>query len=1240
MFFSFKTYATTFLVGFFLVLGGCSQSRTANSPTDKRVRLLIEPTNRPLDVSGKFTAMDPADTGLNFAPEVDPDHRLARLYHSVFAANGIAIGDVDGDDVPDVFVVGGRQPNQLFRQTSAFKFVDVTDAAGFTSSDHSWSVSASLVDVDNDNDLDVYVCNYESPNELWINDGTGKFVERAHEYGVDISDSSVMGYFGDFDNDGFVDLYLLTNRLYYEGGLVTKLQAKRLANGQLEVDGELAKYFRFVPKPGGEFAVTQRGRKDWLFHNSGGRKFVDQTDASGIAGESHGLSAVLWDYDDDNDLDIYVCNDFTDPDCLYENQGEGKFKDVIKDVFRHTSWFSMGSDIADVNNDGLPDLVTVDMSGSTHYLSKILMGDMSTFQHFLDAEEPRQYMRNFLHVNAGKIASTTAGPNRPGFLETARMSKIASTDWSWGPVLADFDNDGFCDLFVTNGHIRNFNDPDVLGKRPKDQVNNSTLWEIFKNEKPMPQVNAAFRNTDGIHFESHATEWGLDHLGISYASATGDLDRDGDLDLIVMNLNEPISVYRNDVSNNNSLTVRLIGSSSNRGGLGAKVRVDTEDSTQLKELTPYRGFLASHEPILQFGVGQHEKIDRLTVTWPSGIVQQLTNVDANQLLTIREPEAAPSFASSQPQPLFARLDSNLAARRETPFDDFETQPLLPNKLSQLGPGVAVADVDSDGNDDLYVSSPAGQEKGFGLRTTGDSSSEKLSFKTVSLPVDLRKEEFTPLFFDADGDGDLDVYVVNGGVESKNRAERLSDSLAVNTNNRGFVLADSSALPGTAFSGGAAAVADYDRDGDLDIFVGGRVVAGQYPTPPRSMLLRNETTEADHPVFVDATETDADHLLRAGMITSALWSDVNSDGWIDLLLTTEWGPIQVFLNSQGRLVDSTEQSGLASHLGWWNGITGRDLDNDGDIDYVATNFGLNTKYSASAKKPDRIYYGTFGDSDRPQIIEAKVAEDCELPVRGKSCSQNAMPFIRDKFPTYHEFASSELYDIYSKSELDSATKFEVNELCTCLLINDGGGRFEFQPLPWLAQVAPGFGVAATDVNSDGWTDLYIAQNFFTPQRETGRMAGGLGALLLGSPTGKFNQIWPSASGLAISADAKGLAISDLNGDRRPDFVVGINDERLRFFENHCADNVPIKIHLRGDKNNLQAIGSRVEVVLAGGSKQTAEVSVGGSYLSQSTCDLFFGMDKSDRIQMIRVIWPDGSKSEVVPQEIQSTIEIQK
>ena len=1178
--------------------------------------------------SALFEPIAAEDSGIDFVNLVDNQHPLSRLYILGYACGGISIGDVDGDGWDDIYCTGGPGDSVLYKQVGKLKFEDITLESGVSAKGH-WSVSSQFVDVDNDGDLDIYVCNYNTPNLLFINDGNGVFTESAKDSGTDVKDASLSAHFADYDNDGDLDYYLITNRLIRAGGLPTAKEATYVtADGKPALRPEFRQYYEIYEKADGKYTIRTIGRPDRLFENDGKGKFRDVTREAGIEDSAYGLSAAWFDYDGDGLIDIYVANDFQDPDYFYRNNGDGTFSNVIKSAVPHTTWFSMGSDVADLNNDGLLDLFVLDMAATTHYKAKIAMGDMSAFKDFMDTSVPRQMMRNALFINSGTSR----------FLESAWLSGLAASGWSWAAKLSDFDNDGFTDVFVSNGMSANIRNPDahfrmlIDGKErfvPYSQslLNGREEWQLWYKTGLQKDTNQVFQNLGHLKFKDVSKDWGLDHLGASYSAATGDLDRDGDLDLIVASLDEPVKIFRND-SAQNRVTLSLRGNESNRYGIGAVIRAVSGTGKQTKIMNPMTGYASCNGPVMHFGIGDEDRIDRLEVEWPGGSIQSFENIAAGSHYVVSQSkETSPpekEKKESGTEPMFAPVKSiQSAPHEETFFNDFAQQPLLPNKLSHLGPGIAVGDTDGDGVDEIVLGSARSEPIGIHHNRDGLISWKEISASSVH----NSSEDMSPLLFDADLDGDADLFVVSGGVESG--PEELRDRLYLNDGNGSYAHVPDGALPDLMISGSVASAADFDRDGDLDVFVGGRLRPGKYPTGPKSTLLVNETVKGEKVLFTDRTKQLCPEIENCGMVTSALWSDANGDGWIDLLLSIEWGPVRIFINNEGKLKETTQDSGLKEYSGWWNGLAGRDLDGDGDIDYVATNFGLNTKYHPSKKKPSRIYYGTFGESSTPSIVEAKVAEDCILPVRGKSCSQNAMPFVREKFNTYHKFASATLTDIYTQTALQQSESFEVNYLKSVVFINDGKANFKAAPLPELSQIAPGFGVIATEVNGDGKADIYLAQNFYHPQRETGRMAGGMSVLLLGDGSGSFNEIWPNRSGLTVPEDARGLASCDLNDDGWVDFAVGVNDGKMKLFENKMSSNSENKsfmIRLSDGPGNPTGVGARVRVELSDGSTQTDEVRAGGGYLSQSSSGLFFGLSAGNEIKNIKVRWPDGEETD--------------
>jgi hypothetical protein len=1172
---------------------------------------------RPRSSGGEtlFFRIEPAESGIDFQIDIDDQHERRRLYEIAFAGAGIAVADFDDDGRPDIFMTHHSGADRLYRQVGDFEFEDVTEVAGLAGRAE-WSSGATFVDVDNDGLIDLYVCYYDSPNALFINNGDGTFEDKAVEYGLDYRGASVKAAFADYDRDGDLDVYLLTSRLAANTEREQQVRFTREAGpgGRMQpgVREDFLEYTDFIARPNGQFVQIATGQRDVLYRNDGGRfqpvEFLRDDDP--LDADNHmGMDVVWWDYNDDRWPDLYVANDLFGPDRLYRNNGDGSFSNVIDGTVPHTPWFSMGVDVGDINNDGKFDLMATDMSATSHYEEKVGMGDMASQGWFLTSARPRQYMRNAMYLNSG------AGR----FMEIAHLAGISSTDWTWSAKLNDLDNDGYVDLFITNGMVRNFMDADT--QREIDAAHElEDYWEILEHKPAKQDTNLAFRNSGDLQFDPAGENWGLNHRGISFGAAISDLDRDGDLDLIVNNLDEPVSLYRNDSVSGGRLLLQLRGSDSNYNGVGAVVRIETDEGAQVRQLSPSRGFMSADEPVIHFGTGAATTVNRLTVDWPNGQVQVFENLPVDRFYTIREDGAASrpvgaasvGAASSRDKGNTHYLDVTAVTglnfiHRELDYDDYAVQPLLPAKLSQLGPGVAWGDANGDGRDDVYIGAAAGER---GALFLSDSQGRLQLQAGGPWEAHEHREDLGAVWFDADGDADLDLFVASGGVEATQGNADLVDRLYLNNGDGRFSSAPAEALPGSAGSSGVASAADFDGDGDVDVFVGGRTVPGQYPLSPESQLLRNNGGS-----FVDVTDELAPGLRKAGMVTGALWTDADNDDDQDLLVTIEWGPVRYFENDAGALSERTAAAGLTAHEGWWNGITSVDIDNDGDSDYVITNVGLNTKYETSHDEPATLYYGDFAGSGQPNLIEVHWEDRTELPVRGLSCSSGAMPFIADEFGTFDQFARADINDLFSPAKVETADRYTATEFKHGLLINDGGARFEFRPLPMLAQIAPAYGVVTGDFDLDGNADVYLVQNSFSPQPETGRMDGGLSLLMLGDGQGGLEPVWPDESGLIVPGDAKALTTTDLNRDGRADFVISRNDDSTMVFQNARAEGQPLAIR-------VAAVGSRVQIVRADGSVQSAEIHAGSGYLSQSAPVAYFGNAAGNPIEEIRVRWPDG------------------
>ena len=1175
-----------------------------------------------------FEKLAPAQTGVDFSHRMAMNHPLSRLNSSGFVCGGVCIGDFNGDGRPDLFLANGPDKNGLFLQRDEFRFEDVTQQAGVDGGD-AWGCGAAAADFDGDGDLDLYVCNYDAPNQLFVNDGTGtKFTDEAESRGLAMIDASLTPSFVDHDRDGDLDLFVVTYRYYRPGGRPAKKPIV-MRNGRPKILAEFEKYYDLRQVGPSNWTVDTCGRPDRLFRNDGSGRFTDVSESAGITEKGHGLSATWWDHDRDGWPDLYVANDFTDPEHLYRNNGDGTFTDVLEQAMPYTSWSSMGADCADLNNDGLLDLFVADMAATTHYKSKVTMGDMGDRRWFLENAWPRQIMRNNLFLNTGT----------PRFMEAAFLCGLAGTDWSWAVKLADLDNDSRVDVYVTNGASRMITDADIT-VTPQMLVG-KTEWELWKEQPTMKEVNLAFRNKGNLQFEQTAKPWGLAHEGMSYAAAYGDLDGDGDLDLVVTNIDEPTSIYRNLGHEGHRVIVRLVGAGGNRDGLGATIEIESQAGKQIRLANPMTGFLSCNDSAVHFGLGQADTIDTLRVRWPSGKVQTFNDLAADHRYTITEPSGgqAPEPAKpSETKTLFTEVSQSVGLafeHSEKPYDDYARQPLLPGKLSQLGGSLAWGDADGDGDHDLFVGGAAGQAGVVFLRQP-DGTFQPSAVAQPALKADQAAEDMAALWLDADRDGDFDLLVTSGGVECEPGAAILADRLYLNDGRGGLSRADASVFPPASESSSTAVAGDLDADGDLDLFIGSRSIPGQYPETPRSRLLRNDGGR-----FVDVTSDVAPGLARVGLVTSALWSDANGDGRQDLLVTLEWGPVALFLNTGGQLADATKQAGLADRLGWWNSVTGVDLDHDGDMDYIAMNVGLNTKYGTpSAKKPSLRYYGDMEDNGRKRLIEAKRDKKGGLvPVRGKSCSTHCMPMLGKKFPTYRAFAASVLPDIYTEQRLANAEQFKATTFESGALINDGGGHFTFPPLPRFAQASPGYGVVAADIDADGRIEVVAVQNMFTREPETGLWRGGIGVILEYGAGGVFRVEPASETGFVVDGDAKGLTLCDLDSDNRPDLVVCQNNGRLLAWKNQGDGQPLFSVRLNGSPGNRNGIGARIIAHYTDGTVRAAEMTAGNGYLSQSQPVVYFNVAGTP-IKVLEIRWPDGETTKATPDAKSPTITVSK
>ena len=1070
------------------------------------------PTGAPL-----FQEVASDRSGITFANVLTETDSLNIIFNEYFYnGSGVAIGDINNDGLSDIFFGGNMVNSRLYLNKGHLSFEDVTTAASI-STDERWVAGVSMVDINQDNLLDIYVCvgggyGEDYHNLLFVNESTKeevKFTERATPVGLDDDRYSVQSAFLDYDGDGDLDVYLLTSALE----IPNKNTIRPRKN-----DGSVSNTDRLY-------------RNEGLDSLTGLPYFTDVSREAGIQWDGFGLGVAVSDVNRDGWPDVYVANDYLSNDLLYINQGDGTFREQISDYLKHQSYNAMGVDIADFNNDGRADIVTLDMLPPDNYRKKMMAGGLRGEERYRIEQQfgyAPQVIRNCLQLNQGVIQGT------PTFSEIGQLAGVSATDWSWSALLADFDNDGHRDLLVTNGIPHDITNLDHTSYRQQLAYTNPTFAEysqkLVQDLQRLGNVklpNVVFRNQGDLTFEDKSTDWGFTEPTYSNGAAYGDLDNDGDLDLVVNNLNDPALVLENTLKTPNNqaethfLSIDLVGSPANRKGVGATITVFHSLGQTHYEHFPTRGFLSSVDYRIHLGLGSAARLDSLKVRWPDGRQQVLPSVVPDERLTLRYADAerpAPSTRAPEHPLLFSEATKRYGLTYEhqgQKTNDFAVQPLLLRSYSQEGPGLAVGDVNGDGRDDIYVGATPGHAGQLYVQAADGS------FSASPLRGSEPYADVAALLFDADGDDDLDLYVVSGGARHPVGSPHYRDRLYTN-DGRGNFTDDSTALPQQAYSGAAVAAADYDHDGDLDLFVAGRTTLPSFPQPERSVLLRNESSQ-DSVRFRDVTDKLLPGLPQAGILSSALWSDFNRDGWPDLVLAGEWMPLTFFENQQGTFQDVTDRTGLASYPGWWNSLTAADFDGDGDVDYVAGNQGLNNRFTASQEEPIRLTVHDFDGNGSGEAVSSHYVQGENVPLFGRDRLKKQLPYLQKKFTNYHDFAQASFDEVISPKEQAAGHVLESRYLASAYVENRGNGTFALHPLPTEAQFAPISSMLAHDFDQDGFADVLAVGNAYGSDVASGPYDASIGLLLRGDGQGGFTAVPGRESGFLVQGEAKSMVL---------------------------------------------------------------------------------------------------------------------
>ena len=1055
----------------------------------------------------------PADrTGITFANTVTTNDSV-NLQTDVYIYNGagVAIGDIDNDGLPDIFFSGNMVSSRLYLNKGEMRFDDITERAGVTTK--RWATGATMADVNGDGRLDIYVSvsgpewskGTDRANLLFINNGNRTFTESAAQYGVADTGFTTHGVFLDYDRDGCLDLFLLNNSPKdFSRGVISEPLARR---GQ--TPGSYNELYRNDCKSGK------------------GGKFTNVSGAAGILRDAgYGLGVVVADLNGDQWPDIYVSNDGTPNDVLYVNNGDGTFTNKAGKWLKHTSAAGMGVDIADFNNDGWPDILQVDMMPPDAVRRKRMSGYV-TPAGLMDAHG-RGFRDDYI-LNSLQLSNGVTKDGDIVFSEISRLAGVSHTDWSWSALFADFDNDGYKDIFISNGYPKAANDLDYQNaifalRSRRDPASRRAGRDLLNGLPGYHEPNYLFRNAGDLTFTDKSKEWGMDHPSFSYGAAYADLDNDGRLDLVVNNIDAPAFVYHNVAPVDEAhhyLAVRLEGESP-QGAVGSTLILTAAGKKQYVYYTPYRGFMSTMDSRAHFGLGSARRVDSLEVEWPDGRYQLLTGLDVDRLLVVKQADAREKRRAAAPQAGDHLFDSVNPGNGLKYLDqsatrmDYSVQPLLPYTLSSHGPPVAVGDVDGDGHDDVFIGGGAGAPGKLFIQRKDGGFAE--SVKGQPWEADKAYEDWGAVFVDANGDGLPDLYVASGAYQVAPTSALLQDRLYINQGGGRFAR-DTQALPVMLTSTATVKAGDFNGDGRPDLFVGGRLTPRKYPYPTRSYLLRNDGGR-----FTDVTEEWAPQLVNpGGMITDAIWVDFDGDGRVDLVTAGEWMPIEFYRNEGHRFTNVTSKTNLPPLRGWWYSLAAGDFDKDGRTDLVAGNLGLNYSYTTSKESKFGVYANNFTGNQTTDVVLTESIDGKEYPFAGMAPLGREIYTTAAKFPTYGSFARATMRDLFSAGQLQQSLHYEVDTFASVYLRNDGNGTFSSVPLANLAQIAPIKAMIARDLDGDGHLDLLVAGNMYDAEPNTPRADAGNGLWLKGDGKGGFTPVPASESGFLASRNVAGLAM---------------------------------------------------------------------------------------------------------------------